>query len=723
MKYISGLLMIILLVSACAPAIDTCPDCKVCADNEKECPACDECQACDCQDTQTASFDGVKKFDTAQQILEYLEDNQGGSFASYGLSRNMAVDMDFAMAEAAVKTSAPQAAGGDDGASEFSQTNVQVEGVDEADIVKNDGKYIYMVNQENLVIVDAFPADDAEVVYEEELDGRPRNLFINDDRLIVFLEDDSQVYSIQPYDYMPRPRYVQQTRVLVYDVSDRSEPDMVEELKLTGNYFESRMIGNHVYFIVKDSVYYYNQFVDVPMVRVNGGSDVFPEVFYFDNPEDNYVFHTISSFDVRDPSDVNSKSYLMGYSNTLYVSEDNIYIAYQKNYNRWYYEDDREEKFFDVVLPELSNAVQSKIKAVDKDAKPYERWMKISEILDEMYEDMSETQQDTLIQKIMDAVEEYDVKKEMERSKTIIHKVKIDDGDIEYDTSGEVEGYLLNQFSLDEHKGNLRVATTTRIWTGRSIQYNNVFVLDEDMDQIGELTEIAPDESIYSTRFMGDRLYMVTFKRIDPFFVIDLSDPEDPEILGELKIPGYSDYLHPYDEDHIIGIGKETDSNEWGGTSVKGVKLALFDVSDVKNPTMVDKYEIGDRGTDSEALQDHKAFLFDKEKNILVIPIREVNSDRIYENGYYSSRVWQGAYVFGLDPDDGFELKGKISHMEGLEKYYYYYSGNAVRRALYMDDVLYTVSGKKIEMNDIDTMRDIGSVELPYDEDGRWWWY
>ena len=251
--------------------------------------------------------------------------------------------------------------------------------------------------------------------------------------------------------------------------------------------------------------------------------------------------------------------------------------------------------------------------------------------------------------------------------------------------------------------------------------YNNVYVLDDKLEIVGKLEAIAPDERIYSTRFIGDRLYLVTFKRVDPLFVIDLSNPENPEILGELKIPGFSDYLHPYDENHIIGVGKETEGNEWGGVSVKGVKLALFDVSDVKNPRQIDAYEIGEAGTDSEALRDHKAFLFDKKKNILVIPVTEVKSKPYYDPrlGYYRQSYWQGVYVFSITPEEGFEVKGKITHNEGEEErdYYYYGSPNAVRRALYMDDVLYTVSAIKIKANDIDDIdNELKEIKLPFEK-------
>ncbi|RLE41633.1 hypothetical protein DRJ48_05165, partial [Candidatus Woesearchaeota archaeon] len=159
---------------------------------------------------------------------------------------------------------------------------------------------------------------------------------------------------------------------------------------------------------------------------------------------------------------------------------------------------------------------------------------------------------------------------------------------------------------------------------------------------------------------------------------------------------------------------------DWGGVSVGPLKIALFDVSDVENPKLIDKYEIGEAGSDSEALRDHKAFLFSKEKNLLVIPVREVKDRRYYdkERGYWKQNVWQGAYVFGLNPESGITLKGKITHYDGDEDYGYYYNSPwAVRRALYMDDVLYTVSARLIKMNDLNNInQEVNSIELPYVE-------
>ncbi|MBN2454350.1 beta-propeller domain-containing protein [Candidatus Woesearchaeota archaeon] len=678
---------------------------------------------------ELGSTQELKKFSSNAEIKEYLnqaalESAQGydGSFGT-GLTRaTFAMDTEESVAQIAAPMAAE--AGGtksDSSASEYSETNVQVEGVDEADFVKNDGKYIYVISGSELVIVDAYPADDAEILSETRIDGNVRDLFVNGDRLAVFADDYEQVYMIPEYGYYPVPRTTTRTHVYVYDISDRSDPDLVKDYNVNGYYFQSRMIGDYVYFICKDSVYYYNNLVDVPVVRESAKVIVEPDVYYFDNPEGSYVFHTVASFDIASDADsINAKSYLMGHSNNLYVSQDNIYIAYQRNYRYYYYEQNNEERFYEVVVPLLPEDVQAEINSIKSEGlASYETWDKISAVLEEMYNSMEESEKEDLVDEISEAVEEYEANLAKERSKTVIHKISINEGEIEYDSRGEVPGYLLNQFSMDEHEGYFRVATTSNIYTRRqSIMYNNVYVLDSGMEIVGELEEIAEDERIYSTRFIGERLYMVTFQRIDPLFVIDLSSPSNPSILGELKIPGYSDYLHPYDEDHIIGIGKETEENQWGGVSVGGVKLALFDVSDVSNPVVVDSYQIGQPGTDSEALYEHKAFLFDKEKNLLVIPVREIKGDRYRDSryGYYMQRVWQGAYVFSLTPEDGFEVQGKVTHNEGDEDYYSYYgSSNAVRRALYMDDVLYTVSNSRIKMNDLaNELEEINSVKLPY---------
>ena len=665
----------------------------------------------------------LKKFSSVQELRGFLKNSAVNSdyVVSYEGLKTRAVS-DISVVAQTAEISAAKAAPSIS-AVDYSQTNIQVEGVDEADFVKNDGKYIYVISQNKLVIVNAFPAENAKILSETKIEGRARDMFVNKDRLIIFAEDNEQVPIFAEYDFIPRPSYTSKTHIFVYDISSKGEPKLVKDYNLNGNYFESRMIGDYVYFIVQENVYYYNDIIVMPIIKESSTVIAKPDIYYFDNPEINYNFNTVGSFNIfSDEDEINAKTFMMGYSNNIYVSQNNIYITYQKNLPYIYYKTHNEEQFFNVVVPLLPDDIQSRIIDIKSNNKinSYEKWSKISAILEEMYNKMDENDKQKLIDKIEEAIQEYEVRLEAERRKTVIHKISINNGEIKYNTRGEIPGYLLNQFSMDEYNDYFRVATTTEIWAGKSVMYNNVYVLDTQLNIAGKIEAIAPDERIYSTRFIGDRLYMVTFKRIDPLFVIDLSDSKNPQILGELKIPGFSDYLHPYDENHIIGIGKETGSNEWNEVSIKGVKLALFEVSDVKNPKQIDKYEIGTAGTDSEALREHKAFLFDKKKNILVIPVTEVQGKQYYDNrlGYYRQKYWQGAYVFGLTPEDGFKVKGKVTHNEGDEeqRYSYYGSPNAVRRALYMDDVLYTVSGIKIKANDLTNIsNEIKEIELPYE--------
>jgi uncharacterized secreted protein with C-terminal beta-propeller domain len=279
---------------------------------------------------------------------------------------------------------------------------------------------------------------------------------------------------------------------------------------------------------------------------------------------------------------------------------------------------------------------------------------------------------------------------------------------------------VLNQFSMDEYDGYFRVATTTH---GETTS-NHVYILDMDLNIVGSLTDLAPGEMIYSARFMGKRGYLVTFEMTDPLFVIDLKDPYNPRVLGELKMPGYSNYLHPYDENHLIGIGKEAvEAKEGDFAWYQGIKIALFDVSNVNNPVEISTYIIGDRGTDSPVLYDHKALLFDKTKNLLVIPVLVAEIDESeYPEGVpsnaYGKPVWQGAYVFQVFLDVGITLEGTITHIEDIaepgQEYYYFYSPFSVTRSLYVGDVLYTISDAKIKMNSLENLDYINKVELPY---------
>jgi len=510
---------------------------------------------------------------------------------------------------------------------DYSKTNIQVEGVDEADIVKVDGEYIHVISGQKVIIVKAYPAEEASILSKITVNGTLKQLFINEERLVVFYESGSYNEA--------------KTCINIYDISDRAKPTIRSEIAVDGQYFSSRMIGDYVYVVIRKAAWLVDGEVALPKIYSEDGCRIVPatDIYYSNIADCGYIFTTIVTVnffeDTQKPKD---ETILSGWTTCIYVSLENIYLA----------------------------------------------------------------------------IGDYD--------KTVLHRIHIENGEIFTAADGEVTGYVLNQFSMDEYEGYFRIATTSQMTSFPEKSpilhlQNNVYILNMDLNIVGKLENIAPGEKIYSARFMGDTFYLVTFRKTDPLFVINLSDPYSPRIIGELEITGYSDYLHVYDENHVIGVGKETVGADEGDFSwYQGVKISLFDVTDVTAPIELAKYEIGNRGTDSPVLSDHKAFLFDKEKNLLVLPVlvAKINESQ-YPNGvppYTCGQiVWQGAYVFtiSLELEEKIMLRGAITHIENGNVYN---ASNYVTRALFIGEVLYTISEGKIKMNSLLDLSEIKELNL-----------
>jgi len=543
----------------------------------------------------------------------------------------------------------------------YSKTNVQVEGVDEADIIKSDGTYLYILRQDystgkgEVIILKAYPPEEAKIlskiVWGEN--RAPTAIFINGDKLVVFLSTWSNYMIMEKegeYFYSTPKMGIE-----VYDVQNRAQPKLSRNITIDGYYLSSRMIDNYVYVVASFPAYFVKEDVVLPEIKVdNGKNKIDPtEVFYPEAADVSYSFTTILSLNIQDDQQTPIyKTILTGAASNIYVSLNNIYLTLTKY-------------------------------------------------------DIKEYQQATI------ATEE-----------TLIYRVKIQNGEIKLEAEGSVPGHVLNQFSMDEYQGYFRVATTIgqvffRAQTGSSEQTNNLFILDQSLKTVGKIENIAPGERIYSVRFMGDKAYMVTFKKVDPFFIIDVKEPSNPKILGWLKIPGYSDYLHPLGEDYIIGIGKETVPAEEGDFAwYQGIKISLFDVRNVSSPVETSKFKIGDRGTDSPVLYDHKALLFDEPTGLMVIPVlvAEVNKEQYQgeiPSNAYGEPVWQGAYVFNVTAENGIVLKGRITHIKGEFNKEVYYSQNFVERALYIEEYLYTISHGMVKVNNINTLDEVATIGLP----------
>jgi len=281
--------------------------------------------------------------------------------------------------------------------------------------------------------------------------------------------------------------------------------------------------------------------------------------------------------------------------------------------------------------------------------------------------------------------------------KTDFFKFKLSNNKAIFDKQNTLIGNLINQFSMDEYNDNFRVAMTKRSTTGSQESLNNtITILDKDFNKAGEITGLARGEKIYSTRFMGDKGYIVTFRETDPLFTFDLSDPKNPKTVGELKIPGFSNYLHPIKNgDYLIGVGKDSDNNG----IVKGVKISLFDVRGLQTAKEVGVIKVGDTGSYSEVDNDHKALLWDDRNDLLTIPISESSNTSTgnISDRFSRSEQYQGSYFYKVNLEKGFEILGKTSHNNTLNQTYSIDIGNEIKRQLYIDNYIYTISQNKIE--------------------------
>ena len=666
----------------------------------------------------------IKKISSQEELEDILEASAlfGGDFIDDRiLTRNMAVDsaVMFETAESALQPSPSVSSDAvvktQSGGTDYSTTNVQVANVDEPDYLKNDSKYVYIVSGNTLSIIDAYPAESTKLILKIALDVESQyiqNMFLNDDRLVIFYNGQSDDEIIPQFDFVPRRSYSPVTHALIIDVSDKENPNILKDYSIDGHFRDARMIGDYAYFVTNSNINY--QYPKLPVILESSVRIMTPDAFYFDNIEQFSNFNTLTAIDIFGDT-VNSETFLMGYTGAFYVSEDNFYLIYQQNMPFGFYENSSRDRFFDVIVPLLPNDIQDKIKVIQNDSSMNSstQWIKISELMQKSYNEMDKNDKEELFEKIKKALNEYDAKIQEETRKTIIHKISIDEGKIEYVAKGSVSGRLLNQFSMDQSGDRFRVATTTEYYIQYqgTVRANAVYVLDEQLKIVGGLDQIAPDESIFSARFIGDRLYLVTFQQIDPFFVIDLST-DTPKILGELKITGFSNYLHPYDKEHIIGIGRDTKEIEEERVQQLGIKIALFNVADVNNPKVIDDVIIGDSSTYSEALNNHKAFFFDKTRGVLSIPIsgdvkslNEISSSKMFAPDY---NRWNGFYVFDLDSSDGFNLKGTVTHSADDSRYY----GMGDARTFYIDDVLYTASERYLKMNFFNNLEEVNSIKL-----------
>jgi len=564
----------------------------------------------------------LSNFSSYRDLANFLEDHAASYRGDYAYWRD----------------GAPLLSGGDENSASHSETNIQVEGVDESDIVKTDGQYIYLVASNHVSIIKAYPPEDlanVSFIYPEDLatDEIDANriyiegVYLLPGKLIVL---SSVGYYYYDYYYntaedseIPSEPDGPWTMISVFDISDVESPVLIHSKAISGSQVTSRLVGDIVYIVTQRSIWMYSDSYVLPAVQDDGlESDMAPDEIYYDNEtKEAGSFVNILAYDVG-TYESNHMSVIAGWASTVYMSQDSLYFT----------------------VPKWTGEIV---------------WLE-SELVPE---DDSGT-------------------------RTTIYKISVDGIGMDIVAKGEVRGWLLNQFSMDEKDSYLRIATTTD-WVDMK---NNVYVLNATLVQVGAVEDIAPDERIYAARFVGDTLYLVTFRQIDPLFVIDLSDPSDPKILGELVMPGFSSYLHPVDEDHVLGIGSENST----------VKVALYDVSDPANPVETSKVTLNGSSW-TMASYEHKAVLFDKEMELLVIPV----STYWYSDDWTDYGYWNGAIVFRVSIEEGISIRGTIEHTTSAQGY----SGE-IQRSLYIEDYLYTIGYMQLKVSSLDDLSEVGSIVL-----------
>lgn len=579
----------------------------------------------------------LPRFKNIEELKNVLNENQMNS-------RNMYQKEMVLLDSAETKTTGSAK---EESVNDYSKTNVQVDDVDEADIVKTDGEYIYYVTGRKVYIVEADNLEIKSIIeYNNEKEAcSPTEIYINKDKLIVLGNYYEYTTNNNRYDEDEiLSDYVSATgnniaKAIVYDISNKENPTIIREVGLDGNYINSRMIGDNIYFISIKAPNYYPQIKDdeiLPIVQDTARTEKTKrldctDIAYFKDTN-NYNYMIVGGFNINNNEEVITESFF-GASDEIYASENNLYItqmSYGENYS-------------------------------------------------------------------------------YNNCKTIIYKFSLSNSHISLQCKGEVNGYLNNQFSMDEYEGNLRIATTVyndselkdnKENIEKDTTSNELFVLDENLQQIGKIENLAEGEQIYAVRFIGKIGYIVTFEEVDPLFVIDLENPTKPEVKGELKIPGYSSYLHPYDETHIIGIGYNTKSNGYGGITNDNMKVSMFDVSDLENPKEVFNIDVGENYTYSDISYNHKALFYDKNKNLIGFPLtyREARA-KDDKNGFIILKI-------NLDNNE-FEKYGEI-----LQEINY---KTNIDRGIYIQDTLYTLSESEIVSYDLNTIQKIKTLKIEED--------
>lgn len=541
------------------------------------------------------------------------------------------------------------------GAAEFSTTTLQVTGVDEADIIKNDGSYIYMIKDKTIRIIKGFPYEDLAQVYEisfKNPDFTPTQLYVDGNTMVVIGDEPSGSEIIQYPDGSGSRRYFFErdkfTRLCIFNISNRMDVEEERTLRFEARYVQSRKVNDTLYIIMNED----------PPFNLLDKDDL-----DYRNLLPSFYDSTIHANDegetICDCSDI---AYLPGYTEPTYLAVVGIPL------------NDKEKPIGRLLILGKSEDVYATTENLYVTSTSY---------IDEGFPEASTENPEIEIPSVY-----------QDTPSTMVYKFTFDGVSINFKGNAKIPGQIKGRFGLNEYDDHFRIITTSEMPLS-----NNVYIFDERMKLTGLFEGIAPNEEIKSIRFMGDKCFTVTSSEVAPFSVISLSDPSGPELIGELNALADSEYLHPYDETHIIGFGRKEDIN-----NIKlGIEISLYDMTDATNPTLLDYEYIGAHKTYSEILDNSKALLFSKTKNIMAFPIAvSRHTGGSFNNVEY---IFQGAYIFQID-ESGIEEKAEITHYETLSSDYPSSSlspeEDSIKRIIYIGDHYYTISDSMIKAIDLE---------------------
>jgi inhibitor of cysteine peptidase len=452
--------------------------------------------------------------------------------------------------------------------------------------------------------------------------------------------------------------------------SKESAPSLLNSVSVNGSQVAARVSQGYLYEMVQQPSFGYdangNVTAESPTIVEKGVSSVLSPgaTYYTPNKSQISVYTMIMSMSMSTGSQ-QSVAVLTGPSSTVYVSTSNIYVVYP-NYPSYYVDGIQGDVFGGSAGPASIGVVQ-------------------------------QPQNSTVV------------------------RVAYSNGVLGADAAGSFPGVVLNQFSMDEYGGYFRVATSRAVSdNGTNSRSDDVYVLDQNFTQVGALRNLAPGENIYSVLFSGAVGYVVTFEQVDPLFAISFANPTNPVVLSALKVSGFSDYLYPFGNAYLIGVGKDAVASSTGNFAYYlGMKLSLFHVASDGTSTEVANYMIGDRGTDSPVLNDHLAFTFDSARNITVIPVdlAKVSGSQTQPPGSpppFGQMVWQGAYVFSVSPS-GFDLLGTVTQYppgSGSNSFYGGSGGHDIYRSVIIGNALYTISQDEVMVSDLTSFSTLATVKL-----------